>query len=146
MKADTKTESEVMAVLNQLIEAYKEKDLDGALELYAPDPDVVTIGTGIDEKRIGLAERKAQLKRDFAQVEDISVQLGWHSVSAAGSVAWVVSDVVARGKVSGQETRTPMRSTFVLEQRGSKWLIVHSHNSLPAAWQKEGESWPIGTA
>ncbi len=146
MKANTKTEAEVMAVLNQLIEAYKKQDLDGALALYTPDPDVVTIGTGVDEKRIGLAERKAQLERDFTQVKEISVQLGWYSVSAAGSVAWVASDVVARGKVGGQETSTSMRATFVLEQRGGRWLIVHSHNSLPAAEQKEGESWPTGSS
>lgn len=146
MKADTKTEAEIMVVLNQLIEAYKKQDLDGILALYAPDPDVVTIGTGIDEKRIGLAQRKAQLERDFAQVEDISIQLDWYSVSAAGSVAWVASDVVAIGKVGGQETSTSMRTTFVLEQRGERWLIVQQHNSLPAAGQKEGESWPTGSS
>ena len=65
MKADAKTEAEIMAVLNQLIEAYKKQDLDGALALYAPDPDVVTIGTGVDEKRVGLAERRTQLERDW---------------------------------------------------------------------------------
>jgi len=146
MKADAKTEAEVMAVLNQLIEAYKKQDLDGILALYAPDPDVVTIGTGVDEKRIGLAERKVQLERDFAQVKEISVQMGWYSVSAAGSVAWVASDIIARGKVSGQETSVPMRATFVLEQRGGKWLIAQSHTSLPAAGQKEGESFPTGSS
>lgn len=142
MKADKKTEAEVMAVLNQLVEAYKKEDLGGALALYAPDPDVVTIGTGIDEKRIGLAERKAQLERDFTQVKEISVQLGWYSVSAAGSVAWVAADIVAQGKVGGQETSVPMRTTMVLEQRGDRWLIVQGHSSLPATGQKEGESWP----
>lgn len=145
MKADIKTEAEVMAVLNQLMEAYKKQDLDGALELYAPDPDVVTIGTGIDEKRIGLADRKAQLERDFAQVKDISIQLGWHSISAAGSVAWVAADITARGRVGGQETSVPMRTTMVLERRGNRWLIVQGHSSLPAASQKEGESWPTGS-
>ena len=99
MKADAKTEAEVMAVLNQLIRAYKEEDVDGSLALYATDPDMVTIGTGVDEKRMGLAERRTQLERDFAQVKDISVHIDWYLVSAAGSVAWVVSDVVGRGKV-----------------------------------------------
>ena len=146
MKADSKTEAEVMAVLNQLIEAYEKQDLDGALAFYVPDPDVVTIGTGVDEKRVGLTERKAQLERDFAQVEDISIQLGWYSISAAGSVAWVAADIVARGKIGGQETSVPMRTTMVLEQRGDRWLIVQGHSSLPAAEQKEGESWPTGSS
>ena len=146
MKADAKAEAEVMAVLNQLIEAYKEQDVDASLALYATDPDMVTIGTGVDEKRIGLVDRRNQLERDFAQIKDISVNMDWYSVSAAGSVAWVASDVVAQGKVGGQETSVPMRATFVLEQRSGKWLIVHSHVSVPAAWQEEGESWPTGTS
>ena len=146
MKADAKTEAEVMAVINQLIEAYKKEDADGSLAIYATDPDMVTIGTGVDEKRIGMAERKAQLERDFAQIKEISVQIDWYSVSAAGSVAWVVSDVIARGKVGGKETSVPMRATFVLEKRNSKWLIVHSHVSVPASEQKEGESWPTGSS
>ena len=142
MKADAKTEAEVMAFLNRLIKSYKEQDVDGSLALYATDPDMVTIGTGVDEKRIGMADRRAQLERDFAQIKEISIDIDWYSVSAAGSVAWVASDVIARGKVGGQETSVPMRATFVLEQRGGKWLIVHSHISVPAAGQAEGESWP----
>ena len=80
MKADQKTESEVLAVLNKLMEAYSKQEVDGDLKLYAPDPDVVTIDTGIDDKRIGLDERKAQLERDFSQIKDISIQLGWHTM------------------------------------------------------------------
>ena len=99
MKADQKTETEVMAVLNQLMETYSKQDVDNALELYAPDSDVVTIGTGVDEKRIGLAERRVQLERDFAQVKDISIQLDWYSISSSGSVAWVAADIIARGKI-----------------------------------------------
>ncbi len=144
MKADPKTEAAVMNVMNQLIEAYAKRDLDAALALFAPDPDLVTIGTGRDEKRIGLAERKAQFERDFAQAEDVSIKLAWHSVSAAGSVAWVAADAIvhAKAKASGQEISFPARLTAVLEQRGDRWLIVQSHGSLPAAGQKEGESLP----
>ena len=93
MKADAKTEAEVMTVLNQLMESYENQDLDGNLALYAPDPDLVTIGTGIDEKRIGLTERRAQLERDFAQIKGMSIQQDWYSISAVGSVAWVATDM-----------------------------------------------------
>lgn len=146
MKADVKTETEVMGVLNKLIEGYNQRDIEGLLTLYASDPDMVTIGTGIDEKRIGLAERRIQLERDFSQVEEISVEIIWYSVSAAGSVAWVTSDVIARGKVNEKETSVPMRATFVLEKRSDKWLIMHSHISIPSVVQKEGESWPTGSS
>jgi hypothetical protein len=52
MKADQKTEATVMSVMNQLIEAFDKRDLDSGLALFVPDPDVVFIGTGGDEKLI----------------------------------------------------------------------------------------------
>lgn len=143
MKANAKTEAEVMAVMNQYNEAYARRDVDGILALFAPDPDVVIIGTGQDEKRMGLAEIRAQLERDFAQSEAASIEFGWHSVSRAGSVAWVAADCVAQVKMQdGQEMSLQARATFVLEQRAGKWLIVQSHGSLPTAGQGEGQSFP----
>ena len=144
MRADTKTEAEVMEVMNQVKEAFNKRDLDSIPVLFAPDPDVVFYGTGADEKGIGQAGIKAEWERGFAQSEEASIQLGWYSVSAAGSVAWVASDCTIRAKVSGQEISFPIRFTTVLEQRNGRWLVVQSHASMPAAGQKEGESWPTG--
>ena len=142
MKADPKTEAAVMNVMNQFTEVFAKRDPDALLALFAQDPDVVFIGTGGDEKRIGMAEIKALFERDFAQFEDASVKIGWHLVSAAGSVAWVVADIIVRAKTGGRETSLQARETAVLEQRGDRWLIVQSHASLPAAGQKEGEAFP----
>jgi len=142
MKADPKTEAAVMNVINQLIRAFNERDLDTGLALFAPDPDVVFIGSGVDEKCIGVTEIEAELERAFAQSEESSIQLGWYSVSSAGSVAWVAGDADIKAKVNGQEINFSVRMTHVLEQRNGKWLVVQSHDSLPAAGQKEGESWP----
>ena len=144
MKADGKTEAEVMDVIKQCFEAFNKQDLNACLAFFAPDPDVVAIGTGGDEKCIGLAEIKAIFERAFAQFEDASVEFGWHSVSAAGSVAWVAVDVTLRVKTGGREISEPLRLTVVLEQREDKWLVVQWHDSLPAAGQKEGEAWPTG--
>jgi len=142
VKADPKTEAAVMNVMNQFSEAFAKRDLDALLALYAPDPDMVVIGTGGDEKCIGLAEVKALFKRDLAQFEDASMKFGWHSVSAAGSVAWVAADIILHVKTSGREIGLQARSTTVLERRADRWLIVQFHGSLPAATQKEGEAFP----
>ena len=139
-RADTKTEVAVMNVVKQWFEAFNKRDLNACLAFFAPDPDVVVIGTGGDEKCIGLAEIKAIFERAFAQFEDASVRFGWHSVSAAGSVAWVAANVILRVKTSGREISEPLRLTVVLEQRGDRWLVVQWHDSLPAAGQKEGEA------
>jgi len=142
MKADAKTEAEVMKVMNQSMEAFIRRDPDALLAMYAHDPDLVVIGTGGDEKRVGLAEIRALFERDFTQFEDASFNFGWHSVSAAGSVAWVAVDLILNLKASGQETSLQVRLTAVLEKRAERWLIVQEHGSLPAAGQERGMAFP----
>jgi ketosteroid isomerase-like protein len=143
MIADAQTKAAVMAVLDQFNDAFRHRDMERLLALFAPDPDVVLIGTGADEKRVGVAEIQAQTERDWSQSEALFWEWGWTSVSAAGSVAWVAVDAVGHVKVAGQELHLPMRVTAVLEHRGAHWLFLQAHASLPTPEQTEGESFPI---
>ena len=142
MKADAMTEAAVKAVLDQVAEGYVKRDLALLQAAFASDPDVVMYGTGIDEKRVGLAEIQAQAERDWSQAEATAVTYTWTSVSAAGSVAWAATDAAFNLKAGGQAMTLPARITFVLEKRGAQWLIVQAHFSFPAAGQTEGESFP----
>ena len=65
-----------MAVLNKLNEACAKRDMDGVLECYAPDTDLVVLGTGADEKNIGIDQLKAQAKRDYLQSEAAYMEFG----------------------------------------------------------------------
>jgi ketosteroid isomerase-like protein len=142
MKADQKTEAEVMAVLAKFAESYKKQDMAGLMACIAPDPDVVMFGTGADEKRIGPAEIRHQAQRDWDQAEAISMAFDWTSISAAGPVAWAAIDGAFEIQAGGQRFRMPARISCVLEKRSGQWLVVHSHFSAPAAGQDEGESIP----
>ena len=145
MKANGTTEAEVMSVLNKLIEAHTSKDMDGALACYTSDPNLVYIGTGVDEKHLGLSEVREQLERDFAQTESLSADIMWSSVSAAGSVAWVAADIMIGAKSKGEKISFPGRFTAVLEKKHeSKWFIMQRHFSIPASEQAWGESLPRG--
>jgi ketosteroid isomerase-like protein len=73
MQASPSTQAAVQATLHQWKDAYSRRDMDGALAVMAPDADVVGIGSGPDEWRVGPGEFKAQLERDFAQSEALSV-------------------------------------------------------------------------
>jgi ketosteroid isomerase-like protein len=132
MRADQQTGAAAMAVLNQFSEAYLKRDLEGLLSLFAPDADVVLIGTGRDERRVGQPEIQVQAERDWAQTEAGSLKWTWHSVSAAGSVAWVAAEGIFEAKVGGEDLSLPVRLTGVLEKRGDQWLIVQFHTSFPA--------------
>ena len=140
MRADPKTEAAVMSIVQQSLEAFVKRDIDSLLAFFASDPDVVVIGTGRDEKCIGLVQIKVILERAFAQFKDASFEFGWHSVSTAGLVALVATDVILHIKTSDREISEQIRLTVALERRGNKWLIIQWHDSLPAAGQKEGQA------
>jgi uncharacterized protein (TIGR02246 family) len=142
MKADKKIEAEVMAVITRFLETYTRHDVEGVLALLAPDPDVTLIGTGADEKIVGIEKARKQIKRDYEQAGDISIKLGPVSISAAGPVAWVYADSTWQVKLGGQEMKYECRWTLVLEKRQGNWLIVQSHLSVPAQSQAEGQSFP----
>jgi ketosteroid isomerase-like protein len=140
MQASPSTQAAVQATLQQWKDAYGRRDVDGALAVMAPDEDVVGIGTGPDEWRVGPEEFKAQLERDFAQSEALSVDYEPLVVSEAGPVAWVAGRARVRARVEGQDVSLTGRFTAVLEQRGDRWLLMQTHFSLPAAEQADGRS------
>jgi ketosteroid isomerase-like protein len=140
MRADTKTEAEVINVVKGGLEEFTKGDLDAVLAFFAPDPDVIVIGTGRDEKGVGLVEIGQILGRAIAQFEEASFKFGWHSVSATGSVALLAADVTLYVQTGDRQITEQLRLTVGLEQRGDKWLIMQWHDSLPAAGQKEGQA------
>ena len=142
MKADKKTETEVLATLRRFAETYTRRDMEGTLKLLAADPDLLIIGTGVDEKIAGIEQARAQIQRDYEQAGDLSIELGPVAVSAAGPVAWAFADSTWRVKLGEQEVQYRWRWTIVLEKRQGKWLILQSHLSAPAATQPAGQSFP----
>jgi hypothetical protein len=140
MRADARTEREVMASLRAFADYWADWNMDGFLDLFAADADVVVFGSGADERRLGRAELREQLVRDWAQSESLSVEFGWHSVSAAGPAAWVATEMTVHAVIDGKERTFPGRLTAVLERRGGRWLWMQSHFSLPAHEQSVDRS------
>jgi ketosteroid isomerase-like protein len=140
MNASAQTQAGVQATLQQWKDAYAKRDLDGALTVIAPDDDVVAIGTGADEWRVAREQVRAQMERDFAQAEALSVAYEPLVVSEAGAVAWVAGQATVQARVDGQDLALAGRFTAVLEHRDDKWLLMQTHFSLPAAEQAAGRS------
>src|SRR5206468_6956907 len=142
MKADPRTEAEVMYVLSRIVETASSRDVDGAMALFADDPNVVLLGTGVDEARTGHAAIREQIERDLTQSDALSWTLSPQNISAAGAVAWTSGDVVVRVSMGGQTLDIPHRLTTVLERRGAKWLIQQMHLSFANGAQVVGQSYP----
>jgi ketosteroid isomerase-like protein len=124
-------EAGVLETLNAFRDGYARRDASAVLATFLPDPEVVCIGTGADEKRLGRAGIKAQVERDLAQTEAISIEFGSRIVSAAGVVAWVTADCALAVTVAGRQATFVGRFTAVLEQRQATWLLAQVHFSLP---------------
>ncbi len=140
MRADAKTTAGVRATLSAFADAYAARDRKALEACFAPDPDLILIGTGADERRVGWPEIKAQVERDWAQCDAVWIVSGPLVVSSAGTVAWASGDRNVHVRAKGREFSLAARVTYVLERRGDRWLIVHSHSSIPNVAQSEGDS------
>jgi hypothetical protein len=136
MKADPLTDAGVMHVLSRVVELASSGDVDGAMALFADDPDVFLLGTGVDEARTGHTAIREQMTRDLSQADTVSWILSPQSISAAGSVAWTSGDVVVRVSESrGGRRRRRARARGPAGARGPGWdrhASLHGHRGAAA--------------
>ena len=141
----TKTEAGVQRVIDQVAEAFEERDIEKMMALFSDGDDLVVIGTGADERKVGKAEARSLFKRDWAQSEASSIIYNWKQVSITGDVAWATADATVYARVAQREIHLPIRLTLVMKRSGARWSIVHWHASVPASGQQSGGAWPMNT-
>jgi hypothetical protein len=143
MNADSRTQKEVVATLQQMFDAYKNRDLQDMLAVWGTDSDVTVIGSGEDEINIGVEKFGASSKRDWNQSESAAIRcVGDVLVSMAGAVSWFYADVEFQFTIQGEESKLAGRMTGVMEKRNGKWLLMQMHLSTPSCEQEHGHSWP----
>lgn len=140
MVASTQTMAAVRGVLDRFAAAYSAKDEAGVLACFAVGHDGVLVGTGADEWRVGDAAVRAQVARDFAQADSLSVEYGELHVDGTDGVAWFAAKAIVRASVGGEPFESALRLTGVVSKRGADWKIVQSHLSFPADAQEPGQS------
>ena len=132
LKPDAKTESEVLATLDEFSGAFARRTQERVMALFATDADIVFIGSEAGETAIGPNALEIRLKAIFSRPESYSWEWKWRSVSAAESVAWVTADAVVRAKGGERDLALPYRLTVVMEKRHDRWLWMQYHGSEPA--------------
>lgn len=142
MKADKKTENQVIDMINSYANAYADNDIDAIMNLFLNDPDIVAIGTGDDEWAYGYDELKDGFKRDMEQSKGIKIEFKDITVSSIQNAAWTSSYMTMYAQVHGQEIILPGRLTAVFEKIEDIWYFAHLHYSLPAKNQEDGQSFP----
>jgi ketosteroid isomerase-like protein len=143
MKLTEKTELGVESTLDKVAEAFEERDLDKMMSLFSSDEDIIVIGTGADEKKVGKSEARSLFKRDWSQSEASSIVYNWKSISVEGKFAWATTEATFYARIGSREIHLPTRMTIIMKKLAKEWQIVHWHASVPAFGQQIGESWPL---
>ena len=132
---------EVIATMEQYATAYREKDIRTLSAIFSPA--ISGFGSGPDEVIGNHADFLRQIRRDMSQATILSVEFTDRKIFGDGRVAWATSKSAIAFKAGGKEKQTLSgRSTMVLRNTGSRWVIEQLHFSLPFSGQSEGQSFP----
>lgn len=122
---------DVLAVLDRFRTGWEALDADAILSCFAPDPEVVVIGTDRDEWWQGydaLVEPFHDMVGAFSDVE-----YRWDEpphVVVLGEVAWADAVLDTRLTAAGERLSVTMRTSWVL-RRTARWEVMQAHFSVP---------------
>ena len=124
--------------IRQALAAYQSavlaKDADAFVAIYAADAQIFELwGTWVHD----IASWREMAKGWFAFLGDQRSVVEAHDVrtQVSGDMALLTASLTYRAvDPSGQELRSlDNRLSWVLRERGGRWLVVHEHTSVPIA-------------
>jgi len=141
MKLSESHEAEVRETMQNYGTAYRKKDIRALSALFSPE--ITGFGSGPDEVIADHAGFVRQMKRDMSQATVLSVTFSDRQIFGDGRVAWATSRSTITFTIDGKKKQVLHgRSTMVLQNTGSRWLIAQLHFSLPYGGQAAGQSFP----
>jgi uncharacterized protein (TIGR02246 family) len=142
MKLNQAQEAEVIAIMEQYAMAYQKKDIRAFSALFSRD--ITGFGSGPDEVIANHTGFIRQIKRDMSQATILAVEFTGRQIFGDGRVAWATSKSTITFTIDGATKETIHgRSTMVLRNTGSRWLIEQIHFSMPFGEQAVGQSFPV---
>ena len=129
----------VRVVFDDLEKAFETNDLELLSKLFSHSPDNIFIGTDAAERLVGY-DRLIEAQKQFIVSVEKGSEITKHDVVLAinksGDAAWVSFLMDWKGKSQGESfTFEGLRMTIVLEKQDGKWVIVHTHGSVPVSGQ-----------
>jgi uncharacterized protein (TIGR02246 family) len=121
----------VTAVLTSYITSIEKEDIDLYGKVMAHDAAMVNFGSdgppivGWEALRKAIEDQNATLSQTTITASDVSVR-----VSPTGDSAWATSLWKFKAVIGVKTLDLPVRCTWILEERGGRWLIVHFHKSI----------------
>ena len=131
-KADIEAEkAAVKAVLDQYVTSVENEDMDAYAQLVAHDSEMMNFG-GFGDPIVGWDALKQVMDGQNTALSETEISvsnLAIH-VSEMGALAWATCLWNLKAIMGENPIELPIRCTWVLEKRDTKWLIVHFHKSM----------------
>ena len=117
-------------MLERFCSRFTARDVEGIMELFAPDDGTVMV-TSEEALLRGQGEIRAFLERYAHGPTTYSWQWDRRDVAVVGSVGWLLAQGTETATGDAGEQRFPYRMTLVCERRDGGWLITQIHGSSP---------------
>jgi hypothetical protein len=112
MRGSPAAEAAALAIPYKFAEAYARRDLQAVLAPFrATTATWCSLAPAEDERRVGIAEIREQIKRNLDQSRALFFRFDWVRASAAGPVAWVAAEGVMQAELAKAEIDIPVRFT-----------------------------------
>lgn len=126
-RARSQDEAQVAATIRALFDAAERVDLAALDTLYAGDSLTIIDGAGIN--RTWADYRDHHLVPEMKEFEDLQYRPSEIEPHVTGDVAWAIFRYTLRADVNGRQADVVGRGTTILERRGARWVVRHTHTS-----------------
>jgi ketosteroid isomerase-like protein len=131
-KADIEAEkAAVKTVLDQYVTSVENEDMNTYGQFVAHDDKMMNFG-GFGDPIVGWDALKEVMEgqNEALSETEITVSDMVIHVSEMGNLAWATCLWNLKAIMGENPIELPIRCTWVLEKRDTKWLIVHFHKSM----------------
>ena len=133
----TNNEAEIRQLLDRWGKAFRAKDLDAVMSVYAPGNATVAYDILPPLELVGRDKYRKNYADFFAQYDGpIDYEIRDLRIVAGDEVAFLHSVERISGILkNGQKSEVWIRATSGLRKINGKWLIVHDHISAPVDFE-----------
>src|SRR5262249_917708 len=122
---------QIMALLQKHDDAVNRHDLDTVVEVFAPGPRTVVMGTGPNERWQGMEQIREAYQQIFKAFDEgtMTRQCYWRTGGISGDMGWVAHTCKFSDSKQGKARQYEVNVTGVLEKQQGRWYFTSLHVS-----------------
>jgi ketosteroid isomerase-like protein len=124
-------EADIKRVIEGYVEAFRARDLDGVMSIYAPE--IVTFDVVPPLQYVGAVAMRKRWEEVFSSLPGpVGYEIADLSITVGEDMAFTHSfNRISATLPTGQQIGTWVRWTACWRKIGGKWLLVHDQISVP---------------